>query len=123
MQKQEQEAIQDLKKTLAAPSEKINWIFMDFGSILGSILVPKSIQNRIEIWVENRYPKNRPKTSPKGAIPTIDSSTSESQGSPGGRGESINQSKITRSLKITESELPASLRPCRGLYEPNGIYL
>jgi hypothetical protein len=49
MKKQEQEANEDLKKTLAAHSEKIIRFLMDLGPILGSIWDPISMQNRIEI--------------------------------------------------------------------------
>ena len=48
MQKQEQEATRDLKKTLAVPNEKKNRFLIDLGSILGPFWVPKSIQNHIK---------------------------------------------------------------------------
>ncbi len=46
--KKEIEATEDLKKTLAAPSEKIFRILRDLGPISQSIWEPKSMQNRIE---------------------------------------------------------------------------
>ena len=111
MKKQEQEANGDLEKTLAAQSEKIIRFVMDLGPILGSIWDPISMQNRIEIWLENRDPKNRPKRASARESTLIDGTTSRAPGPLGGRGETTNQPKraaIIRSNKPS-AKGPANL--------------
>ena len=53
MQKQEQEATRDLKNTLAERSVENHKFLTDFGIIFEPFWVPRSMQNRIEISIEN----------------------------------------------------------------------
>ena len=84
--KQEQKATRDLKKTIATPRLENLKVRTDLEPILEPFWVPKSMENRIEISVENRTPKNRAKASPTGAPATINPCTSGAQGSLGVRG-------------------------------------
>ena len=111
MKKWAWEACWDLKKTPAAPmNEKVRF-FIDFGSILGPFWEPKSMQNRIKKWVENRYPKKSTKRGLKGAPATSDTYTAGLQGPWEGGGDvNIPTSKNQHQI-YSRSNTPLGQRP------------